>query len=81
MTATWTGEVPTQPAVAIELTEASGDRDDTDGRELDLTLRIQLGERLLAGAGYAHLAPGRVLRQGTPGGARRYPYLLVVADF
>ena len=50
------------------------------GWELDLTLRIQLGERLLAGAGYAHLVPGRVRRERTPGGAGRYPLLLVVAD-
>ena len=50
------------------------------GWELDLTLRIQLGERLLAGAGYAHLVPRRVRRERTPGGSRRYPHLRVVAD-
>ena len=50
------------------------------GWELDLTLRIQLGEWLLAGVGYAHLVPGRVLRERTPGGPRRYPHLPVVAD-
>ena len=50
------------------------------GWELDLTLRIQLGEWLLAGARYPHLVLGRVRRERTPGGPRRYPHLLVVAD-
>ena len=158
VTATWTGDVPMQPAVAVELMEASGDCASTEGRdgifdfivpdgapalrsrglaqrpvsppvaagtraaarvarlgpprppqrpavnfvrrplladlaaarprrrrepcdaELDLTLRIQLGERLLASAGYAHLVPGRRRRERTLGGPRRYPHLLVVAD-
>lgn len=31
-TATWTGDVPMKPAVAVELMEASGDGDRTDGR-------------------------------------------------
>lgn len=50
------------------------------GWELDRTLRIHLRERLLAGARYPHLVPGRVRRERTPGGAGRYPHLLVVAD-
>ena len=50
------------------------------GWELDLTLRIQLGELLLAGAGYAHLVPRSVRHERTPGGPRRYPRLLVIAD-
>ena len=50
------------------------------GWELDLTLRIQLGERLRAGTGYAHLVPGSVRCERTPGGLRRYPHPLVVAD-
>ena len=51
------------------------------GVEVDLTLRVQLNERLLLGGGYGHLAPGAVIRERTPGGVSRYPYGFLVVDF
>ena len=43
-----------------QLVPAGGESPATHvGWEPDLTLRIQLGGRLLAGAGYAHLVTGR----------------------
>ena len=49
----------------------AGDRATHVGVEVDLTLRVQLNERLLLGSGYGHLAPGAVIRERIPGGVSR----------
>lgn len=70
VTAIWTGDVPTQPAVAVELMEASGDRDSTDGRDGTLDSIVPDGAPALRSRGGGQRPESRRRAAGTRAAAR-----------
>lgn len=69
------------PSLQQIVASHAGSRATRVGVEVDLTLRVRFNERLSAGSGYGHLAPGAVIHERTLGGVSRYPYGFLVVDF
>ncbi len=51
------------------------------GRELDLACWYNLSSQMILGAGYGHLAPGRFLKENSPGSSTTFPYVFATYKF
>jgi hypothetical protein len=60
---------------------ATGAADRHVGQELDVQVTRALTPQIQAAAGYAHIFPGKFLKEATPGASYSYPYVMLTYVF